>query len=298
MKGISSDLVVDSIENNLIMGRGRWLATFTDIYRNHKYDGKEFLLYAYGDTYEKGFFLSRIFSFFISPRRRVHYFIDRVDYVSDSYLYNLIKRCLKKGDEDDYILITILTQEDTVKGSIRKFLERYKEGRIGLSIMSVNSGKSFYSENILGKALKRIVGEEGEFSNIFYLELFKSMAIVFVLGILTFTLLQILNIISFNLLMILSWILVSIVVGYMFYKRFYHVTLWIDREGFTLKKGVWSFSAKWSDFNNAWLHIDKGMESIRLKKEDGYIDIPAYRLGLDRRSLLGFIKDRIKGFHE
>jgi|Deesub1362B_J571_1020462.scaffolds.fasta_scaffold00023_36 hypothetical protein len=293
MKGVSPDLIIDKIENNIIMGRGRWLATFTDIYRNHKHAGKEFLLYAYGDTYEKGFFLSRIFSFFISPRRKVHYFVDRVDSVSDRYLTNLIDKCMKKANEDDYILLTIITNEDNVKGSIRKYLEYGIEKNIGISIFSFNTGRSLYSNNMLGKALRRIMGEETEFSSIHHLDLFKSMAIVFVLGILSSIILHIFNIITMNMIMLLTWILLSIIIGYFFYRRVYHVSLYIDKDGFTLKKGVWTYTAKWREFDRAWLHIDKGMEIIRIGKKEGYIDIPVYRLGLDRRALLSFIKDRI-----
>jgi len=290
------DIFIDKIENNLVMGKGKWLATFTDIYREYKYNNRVFLLYARGDTYEKGFFLSRIFSFFVSPRRKVHLFIDKTGGVTYTYLNNIIKKCLKIGEEDDYILLAILTDEKDIKVDLNKILSKKKFSRIGLSIISTSNWKPIYSNNILGRELKRIIGDLREFSNISYLDLFKSISIVFSIGIFILIVMHLLNIITINLVSFLTWILLSIIIGYRYYKKFYHVTLWLNDEGLKLKRGTKFYIGKWKNFNRVWLHIDGGLEFINLEGANDSVSIPVHKLGLDWRSLMRFIKDRIKKY--
>ncbi len=290
---IDPEIFTRSLEEKLIRGGAVWIATFKDFYRNYRIGDKKFLLYAEGDTYVKGFFLSRIFSFFVSPRRKAYFFVDHVEKTTDAYISRIMDICSDVGEEDDYIMVSILTNEEDVKGSIRRKLEGMKGGNIGISIISLSSGKRYYSNNFLGRALRRITGEGMEISLLHGGDLFKSISIVLILSLLIISFMHIFNIIRIDMVMILLAIALSLILGYIFYRRVFHTTFTFTFDGFIIKRGKWIYEGKWLNFKRGWIHVEKGEEYIRLEGDDGYIDIPTRRIGLDKDMLMKFIKKKI-----
>ena len=291
---IDPETYIDSLEENLIRGRGSWIATFTDFYRNYNLRGRKFLLYAEGSTYVKGFLLSRIFSFFINPRRKVYFLVTHTNQVTDNYLRELIRLCNGLGEEDDYVLLVILTNEGDIKGSIKKKITSLKEGKVGIFIHSLTSNKKINSDNFLGRSLKKLIGEGIELSAIHGGDVAKAISIMLILSLLILLALHVIGAIVLDTITILIDVLFSMILGYILYRRIYHTSFRFNIDGFTIKKGRWRFTDKWINYKKIWLHVEGHEECIRLKGDEGYIDIPIKRINVDRYALMNFIKRRLR----
>lgn len=75
----------------------------------------------------------------------------------------------------------------------------------------------------------------------------------------------------------------SAVLGWYLYKHMDHLVFSYDDEGFALRKGTGSQVAhKWRDFSHFSLaRTEHGEFSVRLYKDDEYLDIPASKLKID-----------------
>lgn len=290
---IDPEIFTRSLEETLIRGSTAWIATFKDFYRNYKLGGKRFLLYAEGDTYVKGFFLSRIFSFFLGPRRKAFFLVNHINKIDDDNFKKLIDICSEIGEKDDYIMLVMLTEERDIKGSIKRKLDAMKTGNVGVSIVSLSTGNKYYSNNFIGRTLKKILGDGLEISVLYGTDLFKAISIILIISLLIMTMMHIFNIIYIDFVTILSSIAISLILGYIFYKRVFHTTLTFTSDGFILKRGKWTYKGRWRDFKRSWVHVDKGEEYIRLESDDGYIDIPTRKIGLDKDMLIRFVEKKI-----
>ncbi|PCN51061.1 hypothetical protein B6U99_01190 [Candidatus Geothermarchaeota archaeon ex4572_27] len=287
------EVYVEGIEEMLIRGRGSWIATFKDFHRGYRLSDRRLLLYAEGDTYVKGFLLSRIYSFLVGPRRKAYFLVDHVGRVTDEYLGKMVRLCSGLGKEDDYVMLVILTDEEEVKGSVKRKLESMKGGKVGVSIQSLTSGRRYYSDNFIGRSLRKLVDRGFELSTTYGGDLAKAVCMVFMLSILSLALMHVLGLLVLDLVMVLADVLLSIVLGYALYRRVYHTRLILRPGGFTLRRGKWSFEGRWGDFNRAWLHVEGDEEYVRLEGSRGYVDIPTRRIGVSRQALLNFVRRMI-----
>jgi len=291
---IDPETYINNLEENLIRGRGSWIATFTDFYRNYNLRGRRFLLYAEGSTYVKGFLLSRIFSFLVNPRRKVYFLVTHTNQVTDNYLRELIRLCSGLGEEDDYVLLVILTNEGDVKGNIKKKIASLGEGKVGIFIHSLTSNMKVNSDNFLGRSLKKLIGEGVELSAIHGGDVAKAISIMLILSLLILLALHVIGAIVLDTVTILIDVLFSMILGYILYRRIYHTSFRFNVDGFTIKRGRWRFTDKWANYKRAWLHVEGHEECIRLEGNEGYIDIPTKRINVDRYALMNFIKKRLR----
>jgi hypothetical protein len=67
-----------SVERNLMMGRGRWVAEFNEAFRDFSAGGRTFDLYVRGGTRPRGYLLSRLFAYFSLPNYNVAFFAKHV----------------------------------------------------------------------------------------------------------------------------------------------------------------------------------------------------------------------------
>lgn len=290
---VEPEIFVDGIEEILIKGKGAWIATFKDFHRNYKLSNKTFLLYAEGDTFVKGFFFSKIFSYLVSPRRKAYFLVNYVNNLTDEHYRKIINICYNIGSEDDYILLVILTGDSDIKGSIKRKIGTIGEGKIGISIFSLTSGKRYYSNNFLGKSLKNIVDKGFEFSSIYIEDLVKAISIILITSMLILIGLHFFGIIILSLITILADIVLSLILGYILYRRIYHTVVTFTVDGFIIKRGRWIYRGRWRDFNKLWLHVERDDEYIRIEGREGYVDIPTRRIGANKYTLMNFIKKKI-----
>ena len=91
-------------------------------------------------------------------------------------------------------------------------------------------------------------------------------------------------------------LVLSVLLGFLFYKQRYHAVLAYDDEGFQLQRGRTLFTGKWTDFSQVSLmHLGYGKMAVRLYKDkDDFLDIPTADLKVDawqlRFELIGLVK--------
>ncbi|MFB0514109.1 MAG: hypothetical protein ACETVQ_00880, partial [Candidatus Bathyarchaeia archaeon] len=95
----------DMMEERLAKGNLRWLANFREIYRDYVIGDFIVPVYAKGSLTEKGFFLSRIFSAFVTPKYKIHFLLYTSAELSVKSLRKLILSCKRKFGSDDWTFI-------------------------------------------------------------------------------------------------------------------------------------------------------------------------------------------------
>ncbi|MBC7130581.1 hypothetical protein H5T51_05100, partial [Candidatus Bathyarchaeota archaeon] len=218
--------ITELIEERLVRGRLRWLANFNEIRKDYQIGNFIFPLYAAGGLGEKGFFLSRIFSHFVTPKYKVHFLIYKAQNMDTKSLRSLILACKQKFSENDWILIGLL-QTSPFDKSLEKAIENIADKRVGVAAFSLASNKEVCSENVLGKALqKQLRLGDASFESFDIINYVKSVAMIFILSILMLAATAIIGNIpqAVQPLTLLILVLISLIIGHQIYKSRYHVT--------------------------------------------------------------------------
>ncbi len=84
------DFIEDMVEEQLAKGSLRWLANFDEIHRDYAMGDTVFPLYATGSLREKGFFLSRIYSVFVTPKYNIHFLLYTNPDIDPKFLRKII----------------------------------------------------------------------------------------------------------------------------------------------------------------------------------------------------------------
>jgi len=287
--------ITDMMEEQLAKGNLRWLANFKEIYRDYAIDNFLIPIYAVGSLTEKGFFLSRIFSAFVTPKYKIHFLLYTSTELSVKSLRKLILSCKRKFGDDDWMFITLVQAkpiEKKVKGAVLNLADE----RVGIAAYSLASKTEISSENTLGRALKKNLKlTEARFESLNVPDYLKSIAIIFSLGTLFLVTLLFLKIYTNMLLSLLIMIAFSIIAGYPIYKRWYHTIFSLDSKGFKLWKGGDLVEGRWSDYTDVSIYVTPGHEtSIRLHSMKETFDIPLSRVGLSRKEAYNAIKQILK----
>lgn len=287
---------VDLIEERIVKGNLRWLANFNEIQRDFELEDLRIPLYAVGGLEEKGFLLSRLFSALVTPKYKVRFLFCTAQGFNEAMLKKLITIAQRKFGHDDWIFIAIV-QNEPVNDSLKRMVENLENPQIGVVTYSLASGKEAFSNNVLGKGLKKQLRlTQARFEALDMPDYVKSFAIVFSFGVFLLFILQL----FFNLpllnptampVAILVLLLLSIAAGHSLYKSQYHVTLLLTAEGFSLKKGNSLIERKWSEFKNAVIYVTPRRETcIRLYGENNQFDLPISRVGLSRKEAYNTIR--------
>ncbi len=278
------DFISDIVEEQLAKGHLRWMANFTDIHRDYALDGFKVSVYASGGLEEKGFFLSRIFSFFVTPKYGVHFLLHTADEVGAQSLKKLVETCKKNFMKDDWIMIGIV-QKRPIRRETKYAILSTDDRRVGIAAYSLTTKEGLSSNTTLGKSLKkRLKLGELRFEAFDLPDFLKSVTIIFSLGTLGLLLLSFINIPAVSPLTLLFMFLLSVIFGYRLYKTRYHTILTMNDRGFKVIKGKSHVEGDWSDYEDASIHISNKRESyIRLSSKDKTVDLPVTRIGLSRR---------------
>jgi hypothetical protein len=93
-------------------------------------------------------------------------------------------------------------------------------------------------------------------------------------------------------------LVLSVVLGYFFYRWRYHSVFTYDRQGFQLQHGRTLTTGKWTDFYQVSLvHLGYGTLAVRLYKVEGddTLDIQTSDLKMDASALRFELMDLVKG---
>ncbi len=288
--------VTDMMEERLAKGNLRWLANFTEIYRDYVIGDMTVPIYAVGSLTEKGFFLSRIFSYFVTPKYKIHLILYTPIELGVKSLRKLILSCKRKFGADDWILIG-LVQSRPLGKAVSDAVSNLADDRVGVAAYSLASKSEISSDNVLGRALnKNLKLTEAKFEAINISDYLKSIAIVFALSALVLVALLLSGLRAINMpLSLLIMLAFSIIVAYPIYKRRYHTVFSLNNNGFNLKKGENLVEGRWPDYANVSIYINPQHETfIRLYSKKGTLDIPLSRVGLSRKEAYNAIKKILK----
>ena len=289
------NFIADMMEERLAKGNLTWLANFTEIYRDYAIGDFKIPIYAVGSLTEKGFFLSRIYSFFVTPKYKIHFLLYTSAELSVKSLRKLILSCKRKFGADDWIFIT-LVQAKPVEKNVKSAVLNLADDKVGVAAYSLTSKSEISSDNVLGRALKKHLKlTEARFEAINVPDYLKSVTIVFSLGTLLLVALLFLGVYTNMLLSLLILLAFSIIAAYPIYKRRYHFVFSLDSIGFKLWKGGDLVEGRWSDYKDVSIHITPQHEAhIRLHSRKETFDIPLSRVGLSRKEAYNAIKQILK----
>ncbi len=284
------DFIADIVEEQLAKGHLRWMANFSDIYRDYVLDGFKVPVYALGGLEEKGFFLSRIFSFFVTPKYKVHFLLHMADEVGARSLKKLVGICKKNFGKDDWIMIGVV-QRKPMRRETRYAILSIEDRRVGIAAYSLAGEDGLSSNTTLGRSLKkRLRLGELRFEAFDLPDFLKSVAIIFFMGTLGLVSLLFINLPTVSPLSLLFLFLLSIIFGYQLYRTRYHTILSLNDLGFKVWKGKSHIEGNWSEFEDVSIHITNKRESyIRLSSKDKTVDLPVSRIGLSRRDVYNAI---------
>jgi hypothetical protein len=147
------------LEQDLMLGRGRWVAEFKEAFRNFPIGKHTFDLYVRGGTRPKGFLLSRLFAYFSLPNYNVGLY---AKYVPENG-FNLedLKEAVSERAVENNIRWTwlVLIRSGSFTDELVKRVDGFFEQELGVSLVNLTEEDIDTSSNILGRkalALLRI----------------------------------------------------------------------------------------------------------------------------------------------
>lgn len=292
------NLIADLVEEQLVKGKFRWLANFKEIRRDYKVEGFIFPIYATGGLEEKGFFLSRIFSAFVTPKYKIHFFLYTSPEIDIKSLRNIVIQSKKRFPSDDWIFLGLI-QATPIHKSIKAAVENIADKRVGIVLCSLASKNVVASKNVLGKALKKQLKlDEAKFEAFDLPNYLKSFAATFFLGTLALITIAFFGNLpqAVQPITLLLVAVISLVVGHWLYKKHFHTTLTLNKKGFELKEGKKVTKREWAQFSDVTIFITPKRETcLRLHSKKETLDLPISRIGISRKEAYNLIKRLIKG---
>jgi len=288
--------ITDMMEERLVKGNLRWLANFNEIHRDYAIDGMVFPIYASGSLQEKGFFLSKIYSAFVTPRYKIHFLFYTSPEIDPKLLREMILSFKSKFGSDDWIFLSLI-QSQPLEKALKNTIADIADKNVGVVAFSLASKETVSSNNVLGKGLiKHLKLTEAKFEIFDLPSYLKSFTIIFGLGILMLIVLafagwpQVVHPVT-----ILIVAFFSLIGGYRFYKTNYHTILLLNTKGFQIQEGKTTKEGKWSNYTEATICITSKRETcIRLRSKEETVDLPISRAGISRKEAYNTIKQLIK----
>ncbi|MDH5634629.1 MAG: hypothetical protein OEY30_02255 [Candidatus Bathyarchaeota archaeon] len=291
------NFITDIVEEQLAKGNLRWLANFKEIHRDYAVGDITVPVYALGGLEEKGFLLSRIFSAFVTPKYKIHFLVYTSSDIDVKFLRKLIVSCKNKFGSDDWIFIEVV-QSQPLQRTVKDAVRNLADNKVGVVASSIASKDQVFSENVLGKGLKKHLKlTEARFEAFDVPDYLKSFAIVFFFGtILLISLQFFVEAPAANPLSILLLFAFSAILGYQIYKSRYHTVLTLSDKGFEiLKGGKSSTQGRWADFTDVAVYIASNRESfLRLSSKEKSLNLPLSRVGMSRKDAYKAISRLIK----
>lgn len=145
------------LEENLMIGSGRWIADFTESFRNHKIKDARFDMFIKGNTRPKGFLLSRLFGYFAMPNYRVACFA-YCQQIEPKDLTSLVKLISSYMEENNFAWSwLVIPKEDRFSNKVRDSINKMGVEKIGIALLDLYNREIECSPSYLGKRMKEHV---------------------------------------------------------------------------------------------------------------------------------------------
>jgi hypothetical protein len=288
----------DLVEEQIIKGHLRWLASFSEIHKDYPVEDTVFPIYALGGLQEKGFFLSRIYSALVVPKYKVHFLLYTAPEINSNSLRKIVLALKRKFGSDDWIFL-VLAQGQPIGKALKDSVEAIDDKTVGVCAYGVGAKETITSNNVLGKGLsKQLKLNEIKFENFDVPNYLKSFTATFALGVffLVFLALSGVRELATQLpIALLIMLVLSVIIGQVIYKARYHMSVSIDDKGFRLREGKKMKERKWADYSSLSIFVSPKLETyLRLKSKDETFDLPLSRTGMPRRETYRIAKNLIK----
>jgi len=151
---------IDKIENQLIRGRGKWVAEFNESFINYSLGDFVFPLVVRGQTRSKGFLLSRLFAYFSMPNYLVSCFVypsEINSYIKKEKLEILLReisKMMKKNNVKWSWLI--IPKEGEFEQRLIKWVEKNDLSNLGIALVNLNTKNILTNNSIIGRKIKTI----------------------------------------------------------------------------------------------------------------------------------------------
>jgi len=152
--------IVDSVEKQLMKGKGRWVADFKESFREYRTHGLTFDVLVRGDTRVRGFLLSRFFSFVLNPNYEVACFIlslesgERLDEKSVARYLKVIKSVMKE-QKIDWSWFLVVGRR--FGGGVKKAVAGLSDRALGVALVDAESHEMVNSDSYLGRQFRRYI---------------------------------------------------------------------------------------------------------------------------------------------
>jgi len=289
------DFVENMVEEQLAKGSLRWLANFNEIRRDYTIGDVVFPVYATGSLREKGFFLSRIYSAFVTPRYNINFLLYTGQETDPKFLRKIILSFKSKFGEDDWVFLG-LVQSQPFQKNLKDTLTGITEKTIGVAAFSLASKEKIFSDNVLGKGLaKQLKLTDAQFEVFDLVSYLKGFTIVFSFGVLALIAIAFSGLSqALTPIPILFMAGFCLIIGHQIYKSYYHTVLTLSSRGFKLKQGNNVKEGKWSNYSDISIYITPKHETcLRLHSKDKTFDLPLSRAGVSRREAYTAIKQLV-----
>jgi hypothetical protein len=138
-----------------MIGSARWIADFTESYRDHTVDGIRFDMLLRAKTRVKGFFLSNIMSFFILPNYRAACFVCESDQAKRSLhpLLSVMSRYMEaEGLKWSWLVIL---GHGSFPGKLCRAVVRNDVREMGVALVDLDSQEIVTNSSFMGRRMVR-----------------------------------------------------------------------------------------------------------------------------------------------
>jgi hypothetical protein len=148
------------LEKEMMKGRGRWVADFTESFRDYRVGDVTFDLFISGNTRMKGFFLSRLYSFFVNPNYEVGFFALSTDQENEPNPRRLrkwilaVKSCIRNMEMKwAWLALLGVSPSETVARHVREATDP----EVGVAYIDMGSRQVVTADTYLGRQLKKYI---------------------------------------------------------------------------------------------------------------------------------------------
>lgn len=148
---------INKLENQLFIGRGKWVAEFNESFVNYPLDNFVFPLFIRGQTRSKGFLLSRIFAYFAMPNYLVSCFVHSPNIKREDLKRSIktISKMMKKNNIRWSWLV--IPKESEFDPKIKEFVENNDSSNVGIALINLISKHIITNKSLIGKKIKTIL---------------------------------------------------------------------------------------------------------------------------------------------
>jgi len=148
---------IQRLEENLLLGSGRWIANFRESFRDLEIEGTRFRAVVRGNTRSGGFFLSRLVAYFALPNYQVACFV-YCGQVTKKVLRHLLKVVQDYMKRENLAWSwLVLPREGAFSEGLRRAVERIESKEIGIALVDLTSGEVSTNSSYVGRRLRHIV---------------------------------------------------------------------------------------------------------------------------------------------